>query len=58
MVIHIITIYGNAHHNYCTMQKVKVMLERAEELKKKLNAMFMAEYEEVMLLHHHYVIMM
>jgi len=23
------------------------MLERAEELKKKLNAMFMAEYEEV-----------
>ena len=34
--------------NCSAMQKVIIMLERAEELKKKLNAIFVAEYEEVM----------
>ena len=37
------------HCQLLTTQKVKVMLERAEELKKKLNNLYMAEYEEVII---------
>lgn len=40
--------------NYVVVQKVKIMLERAEELKKKLKDLFMAEYEEVTSLLHDY----
>ena len=39
-------------YTFCKLfstQKVKVMLERAEEVKKKLNDMYMAEYEEVII---------